>query len=81
MKILSLIGWACLLVWIVVLGAWSYDATHETASQREEHLRQRIAYLEAVLDAEREHCRASKELAERSAEMVRDTFRALGVEP
>lgn len=35
MKILSILGWACLVAWLVVLGWWAYGATQATQTARE----------------------------------------------
>lgn len=80
MRFLSLVGWACLLAWLVVLGWWAHEATTATQTQREAFLRERWELAEARAAECERLCAADRELAERAAALVRDTWTALGLE-
>lgn len=80
MRLLSILGWSCLLAWLVVLGWWAYGAATVTASQREAFLRERWALAEQKAALCEKRCAQAYELAERSAEAWERFEAAMGLE-
>ena len=68
MRILSILGWACLVAWLVVLGVWAYGAATVTASQREAFLRERWELWEQKAAECERLCAKDRELAERAGD-------------